>query len=432
MAYRFDGVDDVIDFGVGALSAQLAGPCTMAVCVNLSATTDGAAIHLLTSGNASGAFLEVFGNWDFGIGATARAGPAGATGSWRVIVFSKASGTASVEWTQIILGGATTSGTATGGTLTDGSTTPGGTGKIRVGRFQASATEYIAGDIAATAVWSSALNQAAREALSTWDAWLAASPAWAVEYTESSSRSDASGGGGNETARTGTTLVADPSGFFDEEPTEVTGTAAGTFGALSGTAAGSVSDTGTAAGTLGALTGTATGSVSDTGTAAGTLGALSGAATGSVSDTGTAAGTLGALSGTATGTVSEPDPGEVFGTAAGTLGALTGTATGTVSAPAEVFGTASGTLGGLSGTATGVQRSPGGDIGGGWVDFLAIARENDAYVRAERSGRITPQACPRCGEPLQPAPGGLLHCAFDGYRYDPRRAAGTQATAITG
>lgn len=430
MAYRFDGVDDVIDFGVGALSAQLAGPCTMAVCVNLSATTDGAAIHLLTSGDASGAFLEVFGSWDYGIGATARVGPAGSTGSWRVIVFSKASGTASVEWTQIILGGATTSGTATGGTLGDGGTAPGGTGKIRVGRFQASATEYIAGDVAATAVWSSALNQTAREALSTWDAWLAAAPAWAVEYTTSGSRTDASGGGGDETARTGTTLVADPSGFFDETPTEVTGTAAGTLGALSGTAAGSVSDTGTAAGTLGALSGTAAGAVSDTGTAAGTLGALSGVATGSVSDTGTAAGTLGALTGTATGTVSEPDPGEVFGVAAGTLGALSGTATGTVSEPVEVFGTASGTLGGLTGTATGTRRSPGGDTGGGWVDYLSIVKENDSYLRAERSGRNIPQACPRCGEPLQ-ATHGLLVCSFDGYRYDPRGAS-TAATAVTG
>lgn len=429
MAYRFDGVDDVINFGVGALSAQLAGPCTMAVCVNLSATTDGAAIHLLTSGDASGAFLEVFGNWDFGIGATARAGPAGATGSWRVIVFSKASGTASVEWTQIILGGATTSGTASGGTLANGSTPPGGTGKIRVGRFQASATEYLAGDIAATAVWSTALDQTAREALSTWDAWLAATPAWAVEYTESSSRSDATGGGGDESSRTGTTLVADPSGFFDEEPTEVTLTAAGTLGALSGTATTAVSDSKSAAGTLGALSGTAAVDVSDSKSAAGTLGALSGTAAVAASDSKSASGTLGALSGTAALTVSEAPPDEVTLTAAGTLGALTGTAALTVSEPLEVMLTASGTLGGLSGSASLTRADPASPRGGGWVDYLAIVRENDAYMRAAATGRDVPVACPRDGEPLQQGPGGVLRCPFDGYRYDPRGVSAAPVAA---
>jgi hypothetical protein len=217
MAYSLPGNNEYLDFGVGALSATLAGPTWMAVGCKLNATTDGAAIHLLTSLDASGAFLECFGSWDFGIGATARVGPAGSTSGHRVIVFTKDTGTVSVEWSQIILGGATTSGTATGGTLANGGTPPGGTGKIRVGRFQVSATEYLNAEIFFTAVGNGYLNQAGREGLTTWANVLAAANwAWAVEYTGIGSRVDATGGGGNETGRFGTsiTLVADPAGFF--------------------------------------------------------------------------------------------------------------------------------------------------------------------------------------------------------------------------
>lgn len=56
-----------------------------------------------------------------------------------------------------------------------------------------------------------------------------------------------------------------------------------------------------------------------------------------------------------------------------------------------------------------------------WEQLLSIAAEAADERRAEASA--PPEACPNDGEPLQPGPGGGLHCPFDGYRW-PERSAG--------
>lgn len=51
----------------------------------------------------------------------------------------------------------------------------------------------------------------------------------------------------------------------------------------------------------------------------------------------------------------------------------------------------------------------------GWdtlLDIMAQAREDSNRARTE-----PPSACPNDGEPLEPGPGGVLHCRNDGWQY---------------
>lgn len=50
-----------------------------------------------------------------------------------------------------------------------------------------------------------------------------------------------------------------------------------------------------------------------------------------------------------------------------------------------------------------------------WNQLLSIRAEAAEQRRVETAH--PPQACPNDGEPLDPAPGGGLHCRFDGYRW---------------
>lgn len=143
-----------------------------------------------------------------------------------------------------------------------------------------------------------------------------------------------------------------------------------------------------------------------TGSAAGAFGALAGTASGVRTVTATAAGTLGGLSGTATGTR------KVNASAAGTFGALGGTAVG----GRTVIGSAAGLFGGLDGHATTpsnfvVQGESVADTGG-WYSLLDIYHEA-AQERQDELER-DPVACLDCGEPLRTGPNGELYCEFDG------------------
>ena len=48
-----------------------------------------------------------------------------------------------------------------------------------------------------------------------------------------------------------------------------------------------------------------------------------------------------------------------------------------------------------------------------WYQMLAIVRQQQMEARWDR--QRVPSACPHDGEPLEPGPGGTLHCKFDGY-----------------
>lgn len=126
-------------------------------------------------------------------------------------------------------------------------------------------------------------------------------------------------------------------------PPEVTGTAVGNLGAVTGTAVGQSFTPGVGTGTLGAIIGTALGESITLGTGSSTIGAITGTATGAITRFGTVSTELGALTGTVTGTVT------AYGVGTSSLGGLDGTALGTVT----VAGTGQGTLGELTATGTG-------------------------------------------------------------------------------
>ena len=50
-----------------------------------------------------------------------------------------------------------------------------------------------------------------------------------------------------------------------------------------------------------------------------------------------------------------------------------------------------------------------------WEQLIDIRREA-AAERLAREGQ-PPEACPRCGEPLDQGPGGVLFCSFEGYEW---------------
>lgn len=183
----------------------------------------------------------------------------------------------------------------------------------------------------------------------------------------------------------------------------VTGSAAGVFGALAGTASGVRTVPGTAAGSLGGLTGSATGTRRVNGAAASTLGGMAGAASGTRKVVGTAALAGGTLSGGAVGLRT------VIGSGTTTFGGLQGHAT----APSHITGTASGVFGGLQGTA---RADLGGSMAdtntGSWYGLLDIYTEA-AQLRRDELER-DPEACQDCGEPLKTGPDGELYCGFDG------------------
>lgn len=220
MAWDLDGVDNYVRFTMPtALQSAAGGPMTMAALVHLDSTADGATIHTM-SGTTSFQFMEIFSTWNYGTTAGTRTGPAGATGAWYWVIISKDTGNVAPEYTIFPLATMTpTSGSITGGGVTLGNgTAPGASGFIQVGRWGTSATEYVNGRIAAVAIWTAFKNQAAREALTTWALTLAsAGIAWAVRFDALTTRVDATGNGGGETARFGTsaiTLAADPAGSF--------------------------------------------------------------------------------------------------------------------------------------------------------------------------------------------------------------------------
>src|ERR1044071_668142 len=158
---------------------------------------------------------------------------------------SKPTGTVPVEYTifDLTAGSAPTSGTATGGNLANGAA-PGAAGMIQVGRFATSGTEYVDGKVAALWGHASYMNQAAREALTTWALTVTAASAsgmgWAVRLDTLSTITDATLQGGDETGRFGTTpftLVSDPSGpFFGGGGSTVNATMAATLPAPTATA----------------------------------------------------------------------------------------------------------------------------------------------------------------------------------------------------
>lgn len=290
-----------------------------------------------------------------------------AVGAWRKIAIS-CSGTTGKSYVNTV-GGITEVDSGTVGVGTPDGITLGG-------RAPADSSEPFNGRLAYVRIWTAELTQSEIEA-----EWASTTPVrssglWASwPLTDSTDLTDHSGNGRNLTAgSTAVSTEADP-----PLSSNITGTAAGTFGALTGTATGVRKVTATAAGAFGGLTGAASGTPKVIGAAAFSGGALAGSAVGLRTVIGSAGAQFGGLSGTATA------PSHVTGTAAGVFGALTGTAR---------------------------SSTPGTTEQGSWYGLLDILHEGAQTAREERD-RV-PTACPDCGEPLRSGPRSELYCPFDG------------------
>jgi hypothetical protein len=217
MARRFNGSADYIVFTLpSTLQAVTAGSTTIVVVANMTDTIDGALVHARTSGGTNSWWMESFSAaWNYGQGTTAKNVGSFTTGSWAAYIGRKTTGGANApRGRKIVFGGSTTDTTAGTG-LADG-TAPGAGGILQVGRW-GTAAEYISADVAAVAVFDSDLSDATTATFTTWQAILDALPKWAVHFDQASPTdaiTDATGNGGNSSTITGTTIVANPSGFF--------------------------------------------------------------------------------------------------------------------------------------------------------------------------------------------------------------------------
>lgn len=244
MAWDANGTNQYAQFTMNAtLKAAPGGPFTFGSIMNLDSTADGAPIHFL-DGTSGRHFLEIFSTYNFGTAAAAKSGPAGVTGAWYHVILTKATGNVVPEYTVTPLAtGIPVSGICTGGNLGNGAA-PGAAGVIQIFRWGTSATEWVDGKVEALWAHASYMNQAAREALTTWaltvTACQGAGAGWAVRLDTLSTITDATGLGGDETARFGTspfTLVAGPSGsFFGGGGSTVNATMAATLASPAATA----------------------------------------------------------------------------------------------------------------------------------------------------------------------------------------------------
>jgi hypothetical protein len=217
VARRFNGTSDFIVFTLPTtLQAVTAGSTTLVVVANMTDTVDGALVHTRTSGGTNCWWMESFGAvWNYGSGTTPKNVGSFTTGSWAAYIGRKTTGGANApRGRKIVFGGATTDTTAGTG-LADG-TAPGAGGILQVGKW-GTASEFISGDLAAVAVFNSDLSDGTTATFTTWQAILDATPVWAVHFDQAAPTdaiTDATGNGGNSSAITGTTIVANPSGFF--------------------------------------------------------------------------------------------------------------------------------------------------------------------------------------------------------------------------
>lgn len=217
MARRLNGSSDFIVFTLpSTLQSVTAGSTTIVCVANFADGTDGAMVHARTSGGTNSWWMETASNvWNYGQGVAARGVGGQTNGSWAAYIGRKTTGGANApRGRKIVYGGSTTDTTA-GSALADG-TAPGAGGILQVGRW-GTASEYLAADVAAVAVFTSDLSDATTATFTTWANILAAGPAWAVHFDQASPTdaiTDATGNGGNSSSITGTTIVSNPSGFF--------------------------------------------------------------------------------------------------------------------------------------------------------------------------------------------------------------------------
>lgn len=129
-----------------------------------------------------------------------------AADSWCLIAVTKATGSATPRFHKYVYSTGVWTHT-NGAAALPNATSPSSSGSLVLGNV---AGDALVGDLAAVAVWMTALSDAAVEALApNWPAWLAAAPqaAWLLNQASTgTSVPDATGGGATQTALTGTTV----------------------------------------------------------------------------------------------------------------------------------------------------------------------------------------------------------------------------------
>lgn len=213
MARRFTSTD-VLTISTGSIPTARAGTWIVLFRPYDSAfdilTTNTDILTSLTGTSAVQAlFLDsskIFSNQDFGGGATAPSDK----NTWYAMAFTKASGSAAVRYHLAAVGGAYTH--TASGTVADGTA---GITSFIFGKGPIKGAAKM--DIAAAAVWTSALSDSAIDALGTtsMDTWLAASPVGAWQFNQASTGTNVNDlvGSANQTALTGTSVTTDPAGW---------------------------------------------------------------------------------------------------------------------------------------------------------------------------------------------------------------------------
>ena len=224
MARELNGTSDFMTFTVSsALQALVAGPLTMVAIINVLDTVDGGIIHARTSGGTNSFWMEISGGaWNYGQGVAARALVVPSTSDgWAMYAGHKAAGGANQPaGRKKILGGAGTNATAASG-LADG-TAPGVGGILQVGKW-GTASEFLRARLAALAIFGYEITaDATLDAFAVSYANLLSGnggtpPVWCIHCNQASATdpiTDDTGNGGNSVSITGTTIVANPPGYF--------------------------------------------------------------------------------------------------------------------------------------------------------------------------------------------------------------------------
>lgn len=219
MAYNFNGTADQVQFGVGALNGYAIGPVTFAILLRRTTVSAGSPQVAGLDGSAVGARQS----WH-GLGVTNRVSftcgtagsvtnPAaqtlGSTSVWYLNVMTWA-GAGTTPRFHLWNGTSWAHGPATAAMTPNASAVAAGD-KVRVGTVGGS--NFLAADVVCYGIKKAdTASDAAVEAISpvSFPAWLSFGFDWLIGFQAAGPLTNRAPGGGNETSRTGTTLVPDP------------------------------------------------------------------------------------------------------------------------------------------------------------------------------------------------------------------------------
>lgn len=227
MAYRFDGVDDRVIFNNNPVLGYVPGPMTLAALIKRGAATASLPVFGIDASSSLRRVSQRFGLGNvvsMAIGATAYQGSAVAASLslWYLFACTWAGGTATPRF-HIHDESGWTHQNATAATPGNLSTLT-ASDPISVG--QVAATGFWNGDVVCAGIKKADRTDAQIEALSrtSFLVWKNFGFDWLVGFDDAGTITNEMGGGGDETSRVGTSVVADPPGWvFSTLPTIVTG-----------------------------------------------------------------------------------------------------------------------------------------------------------------------------------------------------------------